>query len=187
MFGKCFKESNLDLTVITKIDNEGFPYGNKNLSWLKARLLILVEECKSDVVLIACNTLSSVIYLEDLKFKKKVVDVITPTIYFFREHNYKKICILATKNTILMDVYGKLLNNIYYIEASELIFNLEKNLKYDLYNIISKIDKQTDAILLGCTHLIAIKDEFRRKIGIDVISQEEIVINLLKKSFSLNK
>ena len=77
IFSESFKESNLGFNVITLIDKEGFPYGNKDLLWLKTRVVKLVCESKSDVVLLACNTLSSIIYNDYIKFDKKVVDVIT--------------------------------------------------------------------------------------------------------------
>jgi glutamate racemase len=56
------------LTFDLLIDKDGFPYGNKELLWLKERLLHLVEEAKSDTVIIACNTLSSLIFYFNLEF-----------------------------------------------------------------------------------------------------------------------
>ena len=68
IFSESFKRSNLDFNVITLIDKEGFPYGNKDLLWLKTRVVKLVCECKSELVLLACNTLSSIIYNDYIKF-----------------------------------------------------------------------------------------------------------------------
>ena len=182
-FSNNLKEKVKNLDTILYIDKEGYPYGNKELDWLKERLNSLVLNSKSNIVVIACNTLSSIIYNFDLKFKKVVVDVITPTIYFLKGKNYKNICILATKNTIKMDIYCRLLQtNITYIDATKLIDDLEKDNDYipSLFEIIDNLSTEYDAILLGCTHLIKIKNEFRKYLNIDIISQDEIFISLLK-------
>ena len=183
VFAKNLKKEINDLDLIVNIDTEGFPYGQKELSWLKERLELLISQTKSNVIIIACNTLSSLIYYFDLKFKKIVVDVITPTIYFLKDKKYKNICILCTKNTIKMDIYGKLLNsNIIYIDTTELIDDIQNNNNHiiNLYNVLEKIDDRCDLVILGCTHLIRIKEEFRKIIDIDILSQDEIFTNIFK-------
>ena len=183
VFAKNLNEEIKDLDIVLNIDTEGFPYGQKDLIWLKERLELLVSQAKTNIVIIACNTLSSLIYYYDLKFKKVVVDVVTPTIYFLRTKNYQNICILGTKNTIKIDVYGKLLSfNIKYIDTTDLINDLENNLDYmiSLFEIIEKIEEDCDLVILGCTHLISIKNEFRKLLKKDILSQDEIFIELLK-------
>ena len=171
----------LDIKLL--IDKEGFPYGDKELSWIKERLLSLVESCNTNTIIIACNTLSSLIFHYNLEFNKTVVDVITPTIYFLLSKNYQKVCILATKNTIKMNVYQRLLDSeVIYLDASKLIFDLQMkdNYQSSLFEIIKLIPKGCDSLVLGCTHLIEIKDEFRKELAIDVVSQDEIFISLFK-------
>ena len=171
----------LDINLL--IDKEGFPYGDKNLLWLKDRLIELVNSAKTNIVIIACNTLSSLIFHYDLKFNKTVVDVITPTIYFLQGQKRRKITVLATQNTIKMDVYRRLLDcEVLYIEATKLINDLENKDNYhdSLNNLLSRIDLKSDLIILGCTHLIEIKEEIRRKIKRDVLSQDELFISLFK-------
>jgi glutamate racemase len=185
--GIAFSRSvNLDikyLNINLLIDKDGFPYGDKDLLWLKERLINLVEMAKTNIVIIACNTLSSLIFYYDLKFKKTVVDVITPTIYFLQSKKSKKITILATQNTIKMDIYRRLLDcEIVYIDATKLISDLENKDNYNdsLYKILNKIDANSELIILGCTHLISIKEEFRKRIMIDILSQDELFISLFK-------
>ena len=173
-----------DLDIILYIDNDGFPYGNKDLFWLKERLEMLVSKSKPNILIVACNTLSSIIFHYDLKFNKTVVDVITPTIYFLNSKNYNNICILATKNTIKMDVYSRLLySKITYIDASKLISDIQNNTNYisSLFELVDQIYGFYDMVLLGCTHLIKLKDEFRRYLDIDVISQDEVFVSLFKE------
>ena len=173
------------LTFDLLIDKDGFPYGNKELLWLKERLLHLVEEAKSDTVIIACNTLSSLIFYYNLEFSKKVVDVITPTIYFLLGHNFNHICILATKNTIKMKVFDLLLDkDIYYLDATDLIFDIENKSDYeDSFNdLILQITSTCDCLVLGCTHLIKLKDVFKKRLDVFVLSQDELFIELFKKN-----
>ena len=170
------KYPNIEVELIR--DHDGFPYGNKELSWLKDRLIMLVEQAKSDIVLIACNTLSCIIHIYNLTFNKRVVDVVTPTTYFFNSKEYKKLCILATKNTIKMQVYDMLVeSDIFYIDASILISDLENKESYhhSLSEIIEKIPYDCDAVLLGCTHLIYVKNELRGLIEQEIISQDELI------------
>ena len=167
------------------IDKDGFPYGNKELLWLKDRLLYLVFEAKSDTVIIACNTLSSLIFYYNLEFSKKVVDVITPTIYFLLGQNFNHICILATKNTIKMKVFDLLLDkNIYYLDATDLILDIENKSDYeDSFNdLILQISSTCDCLVLGCTHLIKIKDVFKKRLDLFVLSQDELFIELFNKN-----
>jgi glutamate racemase len=173
------------LEISLMIDYEGFPYGDKDLVWLKERLITLVDSSPINTVIIACNTLSSIIYNYDLIFDKQVVDVITPTIYFLLGQKYNKIVILATKNTIKTNIYKMLLENVIYIDASKLISDLQNNLCFEesLKEILNSIPSDCDYLLLGCTHLIYIKDIIREKTNINVISQDEIFISLLKSDF----
>ena len=57
-----------DLKVFPLIDYEAFPYGNKELDWLRDRLIYLVDQATTKTVVVACNTLSSIIYKYDLKY-----------------------------------------------------------------------------------------------------------------------
>ena len=169
----------LDINLL--IDQEGFPYGDKDLLWLKERLINLVA--KTNVVIIACNTLSSLIFYYDLKFKKTVVDVITPTIYFLQSKKRNKITVLATFNTIKMNIYRRLLDcEILYIDATDLISDLENKNNYfdNLFIVINGIDTTSDLVILGCTHLIAINEEFRKRICVDIVSQDELFTSLFK-------
>jgi glutamate racemase len=188
MGGICFAE-NISKEIeyfdyYLKIDHDYFPYGNKDLELLKKRLIYLVDNSKSPIIVIACNTLSSLIFHYNLKFKKTVVDVITPTIYFLRKKNYQNITILATKNTINMDIYSMLLGSkIKYINATKLINEIENDIinKETIKEILKEVPKNSDAILLGCTHLIKVKDIFRRMTCTDILSQDEIFVMFLNE------
>ena len=63
--GKVFGNNLLfdvnDLEIEYLVDYKNFPYGNKDLSFLKERLIELVNKANNQIVVIACNTLSSII------------------------------------------------------------------------------------------------------------------------------
>ena len=183
LFAENFKKEVEYASISLLIDSEGFPYGNKELNWLKERLIKLVEETQTKVVFIACNTLSSLIFYYNLTFNKIVVDVITPTIYFLKKCNYKHIAILATTNTIRMNIFDRLLSvKVCYIDATELIYVLEakEDYHFPLSNIIKSIPPNCDALVLGCTHLIMVKEDFRECLNTEVISQDEIFISFFQ-------
>lgn len=181
LFCKILNGNIKDLECLPLLDRDFFPYGKKDLSFLKERLLFLVKEAKTNLVLIACNTLSSLIFYFGITFKKTVVDVITPTLFFLKKYNYHNPLILATTNTIKMDIYGKALNKrMAYYDATDLIYALEKGEKYDIMQVLKALDDSNDALLLACTHLVKIKDELRLKTPLRVISQDEILVMLFK-------
>lgn len=76
-----------------------------------------------------------------------------------------------------MDIFSKLIDRkISYIDASDLILEVEHEQVSEetILNILNKVNNDCDCILLGCTHLIKIKELFRKNTNIDILSQDEI-------------
>ena len=71
------------------IDQEGFPYGNKDLIWLKERLFSLVEKSETDNIIIACTECKQRNY-DSQKNKKNDPDRI----------EVKKYCKFCKKHTV---------------------------------------------------------------------------------------
>ena len=63
-----------------------------------------------------------------------------------------------------------------------MISDLENQNNYtdSLNYLLNKIDLKSDFVILGCTHLIEIKEEIRRKIIKNVVSQDELFISLFR-------
>ena len=177
--GACFKLA-MPFDCHLVCDSKHFPYGKKDLDWLKNHFVKLIDEINSEIIIVACNTLSSLIFYYQIDFNKQVVDVITPTIFYLRKHYFPNILILATTNTIKMNVYEKLLRRkIDYLDVSELISAIELNDYQDeLLKVIALVNKGYEAIVLGCTHLIKVKAEFRQALRATIISQDELVYEL---------
>lgn len=151
-------------------DNLYMPYGNKTCEFLSKRLdyiiNLLFNDYKVDLIIVACNTASSVID------KQKYNNIITMT--FANDKTY-----FATALT------KKNLKNINVIADNSLASLIEQNI-FDtpkLNEIISKhikkhkLDKLS-SFVLGCTHYELVKDIFVNKCkNVNVESNIDFVID----------
>lgn len=136
-------------------DNLYMPYGTKSKAEIKERILNIIDNLKQnyqvDMIIIACNTASSVL---------KNIDI-NGVIKF--EFNDKKATYLTTPLT------QKSLKNLKTISSSNLAREIEEN----IFNI-SKVEKivreeikthklnKLDSLILGCTHYELVEDIFKR-------------------------
>lgn len=155
-------------------DTAGFPYGARDEAWLRARADQLVEallaKAPSPVVVLACNTLSTVT-LDSLRKRWNMLFVGTvPAIKVAAEHSVtKRFTLLATPNTAqgqyvndliaqfakqcVVDCYGAPNLALY---AEKLL--LGESLPQDaLRNEVARCFHndargKTDMVILGCTH-----------------------------------
>lgn len=125
-----------------------------------------LEEMGALMISIPCNT--ACYFYDDLKknINIPISNLIENTAKYLREHNYKKVAILATAGTISSNLYQKELNkyNIEYtLPDQDLVTTViydyvkcGKTVPIDLINkIISNLDVQ--AFILGCTELSILK------------------------------
>lgn len=83
----------------------------------------------------------------------------------------------------MMNVYKSLLNKkVTYIDSTKLIDAIQNDsLIYgEIDKVVEQVVDKDSLVLLGCTHLIAIKEEFRNRLNNLIISQDEIFIEMLK-------
>ena len=80
--------------------------------------------------------------------------------------------------------FSKDLFHQYYLEATDLILDIENKSDYeDSFNdLILQIPSTCDCLVLGCTHLIKIKDVFKKRLDLFVLSQDELFIELFNKN-----
>ncbi len=178
-------EENKNDQFIYLSDTLFFPYGKKTKEELFLRVSFLIEELLRigvKKIILACNTISALIY-EDLKRKYQVpiVDMISMFSKYFKDNNIQKITLLGSEALINSQVYQKIFieNNIEYeeIAVQELIRRIEHNLdiKDELERLKEIIDKDTEIILLACTHLIKITPEIKDIFNKKVLSQIDIM------------
>ncbi len=135
-------------------DNLFMPYGNKRKKFLKKRVEAiiqkLIEKYNADMVIVACNTASSLI--DENKYKNVLTMRFNPNIHCF-----------ATKLT------KKMLDRDNVIADATLATQIEKNIfdKNKLDRLIkSHINKyklnELDRFVLGCTHYELVIDIFKK-------------------------
>lgn len=152
-------------------DNKNIPYGNKTYKFIKRNVFYAMDyflQNEVDVVIIACNTVSTM--LGDLIKNIYPFEVVTITPNFKNVIKYDKFVLLATDNTtnyILKNANAiakqcnlqkaELLAKLQIVNTSELAYLTETvapNFYYN-YRYIRDILKQISInipILLGCTH-----------------------------------
>ncbi len=168
--------SNIDFLLI--MDEAYFPYGTKTEEELRTRIVNLFEIFKNrgiKNVLLACNTISSIYYDESSIDGISVNNVIKPVVKYVNQRDYKNITVLATKYTINSGIYSDKLNgNVIGIATDEYIRKIEERTfnESDAICILSKIPCDTDLLILGCTHYIAVKELFSNNTDIEILSQD---------------
>lgn len=160
-------------------DDEGFPYGDKTELFLIERLQLImqsaIERYHPDIIVIACNTASTVC-LSHLReqFSVPFIGVVPAIKPAAKLSKNGVIGLLATKGTIkraytqrLVDDYASNLK-IEYLGLSELVFIAEDklqgvpvdmNLLRELMSPWLSLEHMPDTIILGCTHYPFIKPE----------------------------
>ena len=128
-------------------DTINIPYGEKDIDTLfnlSSKIIEYLISKKVELIVIACGTVSSNCY-EKLKriYNIPIIDIISPTINYIKENNYKSIGVFATSRTINSHIFKKLLPNVLVEELACPSFvdliesgNIEK---IDTSNYVSKI------------------------------------------------
>lgn len=170
-------------------DTKNFPYGTKTTHQLEKIIstnLVELSEMGCSIIGIACNTASYVYNSltkynvnpnilpildsaveEVLKVNKGNVHVISSN-YTAKVHAYKNAVTKADKNIKVTESGEQLLIRV--IEQND-----RREINRELERIISKLPKETDTLVLGCTHFSHIKDT----IG-DKIEQQSLDLNIVE-------
>ncbi len=166
--------------IVYLADHAHSPYGNKDLQWLNQRMEYLVTELQKqhpiDVVVIACNTASTVC-LNTLRQTTNIPVVgVVPAIKTAAQlSNNNAIGILATPATIQGTYLKGLIEEfsqsdyVTQIGTTKLVEMAENKLSQQpielsqLNRIIAPfIHAQCDVVVLGCTHFPHLIDELQQ-------------------------
>lgn len=170
-----------NLNYIYAFDNAGFPYGEKSESFIIERDVKIVEmvdeEHSLDLVVIACNTASTVV-LPALRARFKfpivgVVPAIKPAVALTKNG---VVGLLATKGTVsrtythelikqfASDCKVELLGSSRLVElAEDKLHGKSVNLDEirDIFTPWIQMKTMPDTIVLGCTHFPLLLDELK--------------------------
>lgn len=157
--------------IIFVSDNDAFPYGTKTEDELSRRVLSVVNsigaEYSPDVLVVACNTASTVVLpVLRQQFKFAVVGVVPAIKPAAQLSKSKHICVLATPGTIERSYTESLISDfaadcqVLKIGSTELVQMAEaklcdSNLDLPLLNtILEPIIEEPliDVVVLACTH-----------------------------------
>ncbi|MCR5506796.1 MAG: glutamate racemase [bacterium] len=188
------------------------PYGARSkdvvFDFTKNCIEYLFEKKDCKLIIIACNTATFAAlrrlqqtYLPQKYPDRRILGVIVPTVEEVIEKKYTSVGLLATQGTVNSDVYGIELKKrkpeikLYSCPAPLLVPLVENNADEFAPPIIESyiknfIDKDIEAIILGCTHYPHYKKqiaEISKKIlgrNIDILSQDEFLPASLKDYLS---
>lgn len=161
-------------------DNINCPYGNKNayeIKSLTSRMLDFMEMKKVKVLVVACNTITTILEMLTHKYDFNIIGIIQPVVEHVEKLGVKKIGLVATGVTVNSKYYEKTFkNNKVDIEvisegSQSLALLIEKgilenrDIEEEVSRLIFEIDQKDhiDYIILGCTHFPIVEDIFEKK------------------------
>nr|WP_194089873.1 glutamate racemase [Vibrio hibernica] len=173
------------LNYIYLFDNEGYPYGELDSEVLLERVSRLVgkmvTEHNIDLVVIACNTASTIV-LPRLRQELKIPVVgVVPAIKPAAMISTKAIGLIATPATINRHYTHNLIkefapqSKVHLLGSTRLVTMAEDKLRGnpvncdELKEILSPLINQIDVAVLGCTHFPLLKYEMQGVLGKDVV------------------
>lgn len=183
-------------------DTAHLPYGDKSPEAIKYYSLkitrFLIEQgCK--VIVIACNTASSLAYRDVQQFmgdQLPIYSVIDPVVHYLTSkgtlHN---VGVIATKATIESDVYAREIHQqspgiqVHSMATPLLVPMIEEGFFNNnisntiIQSYLSAPELQgIDSLILGCTHYPLIKNEIARFYNdkVEIIDNAELTANFLK-------
>ena len=183
-----FKEIEAKLPALNYFyifDNAAYPYGELEHEMLTARVETLVcqyvEKLDIDLVVIACNTASTIV-LPMLRARLSIPVVgVVPAIKPASNLANKAIGLIATPATITRRYTQELINDfsqskpIEMIGSTRLVDMAEEKLRgvdidlKELEHILGPMKNHIDVAVLGCTHFPLIKNEIQSVLGSEVL------------------
>ncbi|GAB2684306.1 glutamate racemase [Mucilaginibacter koreensis] len=183
-------------------DTAHLPYGDKSPEAIKYYSLkitrfLIDQGCK--VIVIACNTASSLAYQDVLQFmgdQLPIYSVIDPVVYHMVTGGpYRKIGVIATKATIESDIYARQIHEqkpdveVHSMATPLLVPMIEEGFFNNnisntiIQSYLSAPELQgIDSLILGCTHYPLIKNEIAEYYHnqVDIIDNAALTASFLK-------
>lgn len=177
-------------------DTAHLPYGTKSKKAVREfsdQAVNFLIKRGAKIILIACNTASSQAadYLRKKHPDTPIIDVINPALDKIKKMDLKRIGVIATPGTIKSGTYQKKLKKMRKIVISQatplLVPFIEegiikgKTLQEILRVYLKPFKKNTDGIILGCTHYPLIEKSIKITLpkGILMINPSKIIVEHL--------
>ncbi|ENQ8704487.1 glutamate racemase [Vibrio harveyi] len=165
-------------------DNEAYPYGELDQDVLITRVnklvAALVEEHQADIVVIACNTASTIV-LPSLRANLSIPVVgVVPAIKPASLLASQGVGLIATPATVTRQYTHELIRDfaqgkpVELLGSTRLVDMAEEKLRGEsisipeLESILLPLRNKVDVAVLGCTHFPLIKEEIHQALGGEV-------------------
>ncbi|MGX9419396.1 glutamate racemase [Vibrio sp. WJH972] len=174
---------NLNYTYL--FDNQAYPYGELSVDVLLQRATTLIRnmvcEYDIDIVVVACNTASTVILTELRQELSIPVVGVVPAIKPACLAAKHSVGLLATPATIKREYTRELISAFSYkkevqlLGSTQLVDMAEKKLRgmgvdrEELNQVMQPFKGQVDVVVLGCTHFPLLRNEIQEVMGSDVL------------------
>lgn len=170
-------------------DTKNLPYGNKSkkeLLKLATNSINFLLEKKADIIIIACGTISSNCYNEIKKqYNTKIYDIISPTLTYLDNSNYRNIAVIGTIKTIESNIFNIPNKNVIMKKTPNFVPIIENDeIKKRKKEIIQELKdlSQNDILVLGCTHYPSLKEIIENNLHLKTLDMGEILTNHINLS-----
>ncbi len=185
-----------DIDKVYLGDTANLPYGGRSEDVIYQASEACIDalfKMDCQLIIVACNTASAKAlrrlqqdYLPKHYPDRRILGVVVPTIEHAIENRYTKLGVIGTEYTINSHIFAHELHKIkpdlgIVEHATPLLVPLLEHGGEAYIDMILKDylgfthDACMDALLLGCTHYIHLKDHIREHYPFSVISQDEII------------
>ncbi len=189
-------------------DTAHLPYGDKSpdsIKYYSIRIAQFLMEKNCKMIVIACNTASSIAYETVKDFvggKIPVVDVISPVVdYVTHEKSIHRVGVIGTKGTVKSDIYAKKIKAASKKEVASLatpllapmieegFFNNKISRSVIASYLSSRKLAKIDALILACTHYPLIRNEVEEyyQNKVNIIDTAGVVADAVKKVIKTKK
>lgn len=196
-----------DADIVYFGDTAHMPYGEKSPEAITYYALAItnwfLNEYNCDVIVIGCNTASSIAYERVRAFvggRAHVIDVIEPVVTdLAARFSHKKLGVLATEQTIKSMAYPHRIQNLNHtIECvsqgapllAAAIENHAENetIMNDLLSEYLQVEqfKDIDAMVLACTHYPLVADRIKQYLadGVSIIDTVPLVLRAIEHAYA---
>lgn len=163
-------------------DTARLPYGTKSASTISNYLdknIAFLESHKVDLVVVACNSASTVLLQQNKKYDLPVFNVIEPGATTALQHSQNKVIgVLGTRATVQSRAYIQAIHKldksaqVYQMPAPLLVPLVEEGWVEDPLTTMvvfrytkPLLDLGVDVLILGCTHYPVLKSIFKKVAG----------------------
>ncbi len=153
-------------------DSKNAPYGdltNEKIRELSLKIVKFLIESDAKIIVIACNTVTSFMFQEILKYSKlPVVGVIFPTVDYVNDLHISKVGLIATVRTIENQAYQKMIEKkVYALKTPQFVKMIEDGTYVsrsdEIEEILSPLLKENiHALILGCTHYPFLRNQIEK-------------------------